>query len=232
MAEKPKPGPRIKSYDAALDKAIERADTAERRATEAERRLQELEQDTFARNYEKFEGPPTHKHHTTFEKKDQLTRDLQARLEKHEVTIAKKKGEVSAHIAYKKELKASLDEKDKDIKVLKARQDTLTMAIIGRDADIAEKQKIIAALQQQLDDQNTTTSEETDGSKTLKTTHEDCNDAAREKDADIQSLKAMHEGCDGAIESLNVEIKSLAAQAKIDQRSLAQKVILCIALPA
>ncbi|KAL2045294.1 hypothetical protein N7G274_002377 [Stereocaulon virgatum] len=223
MAEKLKSGPRIKSYDAALDKAIERADTAERRATEAERRLQESEQDGFARNYENFEGPPTHKYHSIFEKKDQLIRDLQARLERHEVTIAKKKGEVSAHVAYKKELKASLAEKNKDIKVLKARQDTLTMAIIERDADIAKTEKKIAALQQQLEDQNMTTPEETDGSKTLKTAHEECNDAAREKDAEIQSLKAMHEGCDEAMESLNAEIKSMAAQAKIDKRSLAQK---------
>ncbi|KAL2039390.1 hypothetical protein N7G274_008058 [Stereocaulon virgatum] len=82
--------------------------------------------------------------------------------------------------------------------------------------------KKIAALQQQLDDQNITTPEETDGSKTLKTAHEECNDTVREKDAEIQSLKAMHEGCDEVIESLTAEIKSMAAQAKIDKNSLAQ----------
>ncbi|KAL2036387.1 hypothetical protein N7G274_010896 [Stereocaulon virgatum] len=97
------------------------------------------------------------------------------------------------------------------------------MTIIGRDAYIAKTEKKIAALQQQLDNQNTTTLEKTDGSKTLKTAHEECNDTVREKDAETQSLKAMHEGCDEVIESLTAEIKSMAAQAKIDKRSLAQK---------
>ena len=231
-AEKPKSGSRIKSYDAALEKAIERADEAERRATEAERRPHELEQDKFAANYENFEGPPTRKFHTTFEKKDQQIRDLQTRLEKHEVTIAKKKGEVYAHVAYKKELKASLVEKDKDIKVLKARQDALTTALIGRDAEIAEKEKIIAELQKQLDARRTAVADEDEEFKTLKATHDGCSDAMTTKDAEIQSLKAMHNGCNEAMESLSAEIKSLGAQASNDKSSLAQKVLFCIAIPA
>ena len=231
-AEKPKSGPRTKSYDAALEKAIERADAAERRATEAERRPHELEQDRFAANYENFEGPPTRKFHTSFEKKDQQIRDLQTRLEKHEVTIAKKKGEVYAHIAYKKELNASLVEKDKDIKVLKARQDDLTAALTGRDAEIAEKDHIIAELQKQLDTRPTAVADEDEEFKTLKATHEACSDAMTTKYAEIQSLKAMHDGCDEAIESLSAEIKSLGAQARNDKSSLVQKVLLCIAIPA
>lgn len=231
-AEKPKSGPRINSYDAALEKAIERADTAERRATEAERRLHELEQDKFVANCEKFEGPPTHKFHTAFEKRDQQIRDLQTRLEKHEVTIAKKKGEVNAHIAYKKELKAFLVEKDRDIKVLKAEQDALTTALIGRDREFAEKDKIIAELQKQLDPRPTAIADEDEEFKTLKATHEGCSDAMKTKDAEIQSLKAMHDGCDEAMESLNAEIKSFGAQTRNDKSSLAQKVLLCIAIPA
>ena len=209
-AEKPKPKGRIKSYDAALEKAITRADDAEKRASEAERRLHELEQDKLAASYENYKRPTMLKFNTLFDIKDQRIRDLEARIEKHEITIAKKKGEVYSHIADRKRMKASLAEKDKDIKVLKDRQEELTAAVITRNAQIVEKNKTIAELEEQLEKSHA---------------------EVAEKREESENAEAIQDGCDEALDNMDAEILSLKAELRTHKSSLVQKVRLLRNVP-